>query len=347
MFLNILGYNNWNFLLCFIFSFLFSFFGIKYFIEISKKNKRFQPIRFDGPLTHIMAKSKVPTMGGLIIVLTILLSIILFCDLKSTPIAILFYLMLGFSFTGFLDDFIKVFFKNVLGFRGSKKLILQLLMASICIYFLNSNNPTYFYTGIFIPVFNIEIPFCNFILAVYVFLITGSANATNITDGLDGLLSMSVIFVAITLTIMAVAMLNGYHPQNFQIERELLYNILIVLLTIISVFGAFLYYNSYPAEIFMGDVGSLMIGAVLCYISILLKVELLFGIMSLLFVWEILSTVLQATCLLLTKDKKRIFKMAPFHHHLEKCGWSEKKVVFSMWCFCLLCCVISLILFMI
>ena len=197
------------------------------------------------------------------------------------------------------------------------------------------------------PILNYEIPLHNFILAFYVLIICGASNATNITDGLDGLLSMPVIFVAVTLAIMAIAMLNGYHPYNFQVSRELLINVLIILIGIVAVFVAFLCYNCYPAEIFMGDVGSLMIGAVLCYISIILKVEILFAVMSLLFVLEIVSTILQSTCLLLTNGEKKIFKMAPFHHHLEQSGWGEKKVVASLWCFTFFCCLGSIIMFFI
>lgn len=329
-----------------IVSFLMSFFGIKYFMILLKKHNKFQPIRNDGPEQHLMTKTKTPTMGGVVISLSLLLNILLFCDLTSPYIKIAMCLIITFSALGLIDDVVKVLFNNTKGFAGSKKLIIQLITTSVCILYLMSYNYDYLNYQIHLPLFNFDLNFDILIVTVYVLIICGSANATNITDGLDGLLSLPIIFISITFSIIVLFMLNGYSFSNINIDNNLLYNILIILSSIIISFSCFLFYNHNPAKIFMGDVGSLMIGAILCYISILLKIEFLYGIMSILFVIEILSSVIQVSYYKITHGK-RLFKMSPFHHHLEKCGWTEKKIVKSMWFFSFICCVVSLLLFLI
>ncbi len=347
MFYNFLNLGLINFLVYFSFSFLFSFYGIKYFIILLKKHNKFQPIREEGPTNHLITKAKTPTMGGAIISISLIIGILLFCNLKLSSILITICLIFTFSIIGLLDDLIKVFFNNTKGFQGSKKLILQLLITSICMLYLGYSNYEYLNSGVILPLFDVEIPLGNLILTFYTFIICGSSNAANITDGLDGLLSVPIIIISTTLFIITLLLMNNYHSLYIiQPSYDLLYNILIILILIITIFSTFMIYNHHPAKIFMGDVGSLMIGAVLCYISILLKIEILYGIMSFLFIFEISSTIIQIAYFKLTKGK-RIFKMAPFHHHLEKCGWSENKIVFSMWIFTFICCAFSLGLFLI
>ncbi len=347
MIYNFLNFGLINFLIYFFFSFLFCFYGLKYFIILLKKHNKFQPIRAEGPSSHLMTKTKTPTMGGAVISISLILGILIFCDLNLPSILIMICLIFTFSIIGLLDDLIKVFFNNTNGFQGSKKLILQLLMTSICMLYLGYSNYEYLNSGVLLPLFNIEIPLGNLILTFYTFIICGSSNAANITDGLDGLLSVPIIIISITLFIITLLLINNYHTTYIiQIDYNILYNLLIVLTLIITIFSTFLIYNHHPAKIFMGDVGSLMIGAVLCYISVLLKIEILYGMMSSLFIFEILSTIMQIAYFKLTNGK-RIFKMAPFHHHLEKCGWSENKIVFSMWFFTFICCIFALGLFLI
>lgn len=328
----------------YFFSFFLTFLGLKYLIRYLRIHRDFQPIRKSGPQNHLTEKKRVPTMGGIILSFVLFLNIFLFCDLTSPHIIILLILIISFSFIGFLDDFVKVFYKNTDGFKGSKKLILQLAFSGLCMLYLIYCDPIYLDFGINIPVINFDLRFSCFIVAIYMILITGSSNATNITDGLDGLLSLPVFFISITMQIICILFLKGYTFSNILINPELIYNILIVLTSISAIFLCFLIFNRHPAKIFMGDVGSLMIGAVLCYISILLKIEFLYGIMALLFVIEILSTVLQVGYYKITKGK-RLFKMAPFHHHLEQSGLTETSVVRILWFFSFLCCILSIILF--
>ena len=328
----------------YFFSFFLTFLGLKYLIRYLRVRRDFQPIRKTGPQKHLTEKKRVPTMGGIILSSVLFLNIVLFCDLTSPYIIILLMLIISFSFIGFLDDFVKVFYKNTDGFKGSKKLILQLAISGLCMLCLIYYDPIYLDLGINIPIINFDLKFGCFIVAVYMLLITGSSNATNITDGLDGLLSLPVFFISVTIQIICILLLKGYTFSNILIDPELIYNILIVLTSISAIFICFLFFNKHPAKIFMGDVGSLMIGVVLCYISILLKIEFLYGIMALLFVIEILSTVLQVVYFKITNGK-RLFKMAPFHHHLEQCGIGEVNVVRMLWLFSFLCCVLSIILF--
>ncbi|MBR2141377.1 MAG: phospho-N-acetylmuramoyl-pentapeptide-transferase [Rickettsiales bacterium] len=330
---------------CFL-SFLISFFGIKYLIFLLNKYQEFQPIRTDGPKFHLLKKAKTPTMGGIVITISILTNILLFCNLASPYVQIAICIILTFSIIGLLDDVVKVFFKNTDGFAGAKKLVLQLLVTSACVLYMVSQNTDYLNHQIHLPFFNFELNFCVLIAPIYVLIICGSSNATNITDGLDGLLSLPIVFISLTLILFSVLMMNGYHFSKITLDYGLLHDIIIVLTSTATSFACFLVcYNRNPAKIFMGDVGSLMSGALLCYIAILLKVEVLYGIMSILFVVEIVSTILQVLCYIVTHGQKKLFKMAPFHHHLEKCNWSERKIVIVMWLFSFCCCLLATILF--
>lgn len=332
-----------NLLLLFFVSFILCFISIKYFIKILKKYNKFQPIRLEGPEKHY-SKAKTPTMGGIIMTGIILLNIILFCDLHSRYMWIVICLIIAFSAIGLLDDLMKIFYNDTIGFKGFKKLILQLLITSICILFLCYINIDYLKNSIYIPLFNINLYLGNFIPAFYLLMICGSSNATNITDGLDGLLALPIVLISITILIMVCMIFTGFTSTSIQIDNTLLHDLSIILVSIIATFGCFLIFNHHPAKIFMGDIGSLMIGSILAYISILLKIEILYAIMSLLFIIEIMSSVIQIVYFKYTHGK-RIFKMAPLHHHLESSGWSEDRIVFSMWFFVFCCCIFSFLLF--
>ena len=327
----------------FIFSILVTFFTVKFLISYLTKREEYQPIRAEGPQSHIKTKGKTPTMGGIAMYLAIFLSTLLFTDISKPHMIILLVLMTVFAIIGLLDDVIKVFFKNTKGFRGSKKLITQLLTTSALMLALVYFDSNYLDYGINIPVINYNLNFGLFMPILYVFFICGSANAANITDGLDGLLSIPVIFVTLTLQIICISFFKG-SALPIDIDPTLVYDIIIVLVSIVGSFFTFLFFNKHPAKIFMGDVGALMIGAVLCYLSILLKLEFLYGIMALLFIGEIMSSIIQVGYFKLTHGK-RLFKMAPFHHHLEQCGYKETTVMLILWTFALICCIIAYFLF--
>lgn len=317
--------SSWYLLIVFICNFCMSSLFIKILISILKKHTKFQPIRLEGPETHFQ-KAKTPTMGGLAFNLSMITNILLFCDLHSPYTWIILFLIVGFMLIGLTDDVMKVFFNNSFGFRGSIKLILELLVGSMTILSLAYFDMNYLTDYIRLPLFNTWLNLGLFSFPFFVVALVGSANATNITDGLDGLLSIPIIIISIFFGIYVI-------KSNFTIAiSNNLANIIMILLVLIcSSFIAFFIFNRHPAKIFMGDVGSLAIGALLFLIAYLLKIELFYAIMGLLFIIELASSTIQV--LSYKFFKKRIFKMAPIHHHFEKCGWSETMVVKCFWAF--------------
>lgn len=328
--------NNLYLLIVFLFNFFLSAILINGLIKLLKKHSKFQPIRTEGPKTHLK-KAKTPTMGGLAFNLSILINIFLFCDIRSCYTWIVVFLFTSFSLIGLIDDIIKIFFKDSFGFRGSIKLILELLVGTISLFVLAYVDGIYTSNSIRIPLFNNWLDLGLIAFPFFIMALVGSANATNITDGLDGLLSVPIIMISIFLTIYTI-------KSNFAIDfsNNIIKMILILLILICSSFIAFLIFNKHPAKIFMGDVGSLSIGALLFFISYLLKIELFYAIMGLLFIVELTSVTLQILSYKLFK--KRIFKMAPIHHHFEKCGWLETKVVKYFWIFSFLVSMIGFLL---
>ena len=331
---------------CFLFAYIVAFFGIKEYIKIVKAKKLFQPIRNDGPQQHLANKKSTPTMGGIFIVLATLLTTIVFIDITNQYILILLTTMLFFAGIGLIDDVLKVFKNNPKGFAGKYKIILQFIMIGLVFLWLGKVNnlhlspqinlPFHLDTQILLPLF-LYIIFVNFV-------VVGSANAVNLTDGLDGLVSVPVVINLLCLVLIVFAVgnplfafkLNIMHINNIK-------EIIFFCYALIGAVLAFLSFNHKPAKIFMGDVGSLAIGSVLGLIAIIIKQEIIFFIISLLFVLEAMSVILQVSSYKLTK--KRIFLMAPLHHHFEKLGWSETKVVRKFWLMSLLFAILGLTLF--
>ncbi len=317
--------------LIFITAFLIAYFGIKSFIRfIHKKQNLYQPIRSDGIKTHITEKQKTPTMGGLFIVIGTLVASILFANIKNNYVLITLFVMISFSAIGFIDDYLKVAKKNTKGFKGSIKLVIQFAIVSLVIFFLQMTSNIYFNGAVEIPFLNTTFDLGIFYIFFATFVIVGAANAVNLTDGLDGLVSVPAV---ITLSCFALII---YATSNSQISSHLgILNIentaqlIMFCAAMIGAILAFLKFNLKPAKIFMGDVGSLAIGASLGVLAIILKKEILFGIIGLLFVIEAVSVILQVGSYKLRQ--KRIFLMAPIHHHFEKLGWSETKVVRVFW----------------
>lgn len=321
------------FRLAFIFStaFLIAYFGIKYFIKaVHKRHNLYQPIREVGPQTHLKEKKNTPTMGGIFIILATLLSSVFFANIKNNYVLIVLFVMTSFSLIGFVDDYLKVTKKNSGGFRGSIKLVIQFAIVSLVMFFLQMTNNIYFNGLVDIPFthlsFNLGI--CYIFFATFV--IVGSANAVNLTDGLDGLVSVPAVITLLCFTLIIYATSNPHISSNLGILNiENTAQLIMFCAAMIGAVLAFLKFNIKPAKIFMGDVGSLGIGASLGVLAIILKKELLFGIIGLLFVIEAASVILQVGSYKIRK--KRIFLMAPIHHHFEKLGWSEKKVVRVFW----------------
>ncbi|MCE3255573.1 MAG: mraY [Rickettsiaceae bacterium] len=312
-------------------AFLLTFLGIRFFIRfIHEKQNLYQPIRESGPQTHLTEKKKTPTMGGIFIILGTLLASVLFANIKNNYVLIALFVMVSFAIIGFIDDYLKVAKKNTDGFKGSIKLVIQFAIVSAVMFFLKSTNDIYFNGVVEIPFLNVGFDLGNFYIFFATFVIVGAANAVNLTDGLDGLVSVPAIITLACFAFIIYATSNPYLSNNLGILNiENTAQLIMFCAALIGGILAFLKFNLKPAKIFMGDVGSLGIGASLGVLAIILKKEILFGIIGLLFVIEAVSVILQVGSYKLRK--KRIFLMAPIHHHFEKLGWSEKKVVRSFW----------------
>jgi phospho-N-acetylmuramoyl-pentapeptide-transferase len=334
MFANLLISHLWiKAFLAFFAAFLFSFFSIKNYIKFASNNpKFFQPIRKTGPETHLASKQKTPTMGGVFIILSTLASVLLFTNLSNRYIWVVLIIMITFAIIGFIDDFLKVFYRNSKGFRGSYKIIIQFSVISLTFLWLGIIDLIHLEGKIFLPFqenFYLILPLAIYILFINL-VIVGSANAVNLTDGLDGLVSIPAIINLLCLIFMIFASSSSVLATKFQVSEvkfsgELIFFCFAMIGSIIG----FLCFNLKPAKVFMGDVGSLSIGASIGLIALIIKQEAVFFIISLLFVIEATSVILQVGSYKIRK--KRIFLMAPIHHHFEKLGWSEQKVVKNFW----------------
>lgn len=291
----------------------------------------FQPIRSDGPQSHIIAKKNTPTMGGIFIILATIFSNILFVDFTNRYIIIISMIMLSFAVIGLIDDLLKVFFKNTNGFRGSYKIVIQFIIIGIAILWLGYIDLIHLDNKIFIPVIDYHISLLTILYIIFVnFVIVGTSNAVNLTDGLDGLVSVPAIINLVCLIILIYCVSTPKIADYLHITQiKFTGEIIFLCLNLIGAIFGFLMFNLKPAKIFMGDVGSLAIGSTLGLIAIIIKQEIIFFIISLLFVAESLSVIIQVTSYKIRK--KRIFLMAPLHHHFEKLGWGETKVVKAFW----------------
>ena len=297
-----------------------------------------QPIRDDGPQTHIYKKGT-PALGGVLILFSIILSSILWTSNFSKFNYILILSLLLFGLIGFIDDFQKV--KIGKGISSKVKFLSQLLATVILFFIIKQNGFDLNKFNIpFLKDSSIELGYLYFILIL--FIIIGSTNATNLTDGLDGLVSMPLIFVFLTFAIFA------YVLGNINFSEYLLVNymsgsgeIVIFCTSAIGALLGFLWFNSSPASIFMGDTGSQSLGASLAVTSILLKQEIVLAVAGGIFVIETISVMLQVIYFKTTKGK-RLFLMAPLHHHYEKKGLSEQKIVIRFWILSFLFCLLAL-----
>lgn len=319
--------------ICLISSYLIGFFAIRHYIKFTNNNQRFfQPIRDVGPATHVETKQKTPTMGGIFILLSTLISSLLFIDLHNQYILVTIFVFVTFALIGLTDDLMKVINKNHFGFRGSIKLIIQFVIIGIVFMWLGHIDQMHLKNRVCLPIGHghwIYLGATLYILFV-TFVIVGSSNAVNLTDGLDGLVSVPAIINLSCLVVLIFCandaeITKKLHIPQLSNSKELI----VFAFALIGAIAAFLTFNLKPAKIFMGDVGSLAIGSVIGLIAIIIKQEFVFFIISLLFVIEAASVILQVGSYKLRK--KRIFLMSPIHHHFEKLGWSEKKVVKSFW----------------
>ena len=310
------------------------------FIKFFSNQKIFNPIRDDGPEDHIVKKIGTPTMGGVIILFGLLISVLLWADLSNINILFCIYITVSFGLLGSFDDFKKIKYSNSSGISSKLKITLQILLAvigvSLFVYYADFQDMT----NLYFPFFkNLIINLGWFFIPFSVFVIIGSSNAVNLTDGLDGLATVPVILVAACFAFISYVTGNIVFSNYLQIPYiEGTGEISIFCGAIIGSCLGFLWFNAPPAKIFMGDTGSLSLGGSLGAVGIITKHEIVLAITGGLFVLEAVSVMVQVISFKLTG--KRIFKMAPIHHHFEKKGWPESTVVIRFW-------IISIILAMI
>lgn len=277
-------------------------------IPFLRRLKVGQTERTEGPESHLK-KNGTPTMGGILILVSVVITSLLFVRDYPRIIPVLF-LTLGFGLVGFLDDYIKVVLKRSMGLRAWQKFALQILVTGIFTFYLlhytdvSLSMKVPFLSGVYLDFGWFNIPFLFFV-------VIGTVNGTNFTDGLDGLASSVTVLVATFFTVVAIGTNSGIEPITCAVVGALL---------------GFLLFNVHPASVFMGDTGSLALGGFVAAAAYMMQMPLFIVIVGFIYVIEVLSVMMQVTYFKLTGGK-RIFKMAPIHHHFELCGWSETRVV--------------------
>ena len=330
-FLNVFKYITVRIALSVITSFIIVFLIGEPLIKIFKRRQILGPIRQDGPIDHIIKKSGTPTMGGLIIILGVFLGTVLWADLKNVYILTVIFISLSLGMLGFIDDLLKIKLKNSRGLNSKLKFLGQVLISLLAIFILSRYSDHQYLNNLYFPFFkNIVLPMGIFFIPFTLLVIVGSSNAVNLTDGLDGLATVPVMLVALSFTLISYIVGNTIFAEYLKIPYIANAGELSVFCG--AIFGSclgFLWYNAPPAKIFMGDTGSLSLGGSLAAVAIIVKHEIVLAIIGGLFVLETLSVIIQVVSFKLTG--KRVFRMAPIHHHFEKKGWPESTVVIRFW----------------
>ena len=281
------------------------------FIPMLTKFKFGQTVRDDGPQTHLQ-KNGTPTMGGVIMIIAILITGLTRAKIDKDLLVGLICIT-GFGLVGFLDDFIKIKMKRSLGLKAYQKIILQFALALFVSYYQYSASPSA--TQMMVPFIDIVINLGPLYVPIMMFVIIGTVNAVNLTDGLDGLASGVTLIVSIFFMMLAISVGNS--------------DVGILAAATGGACLGFLGFNSYPAKVFMGDTGSMALGGAVVAFAVLTNSVLLIPIVGGIYFAEAISVIIQVASFKLTG--KRVFKMAPIHHHFEQCGWPETRVVFVFW----------------
>ena len=307
------------------------------FIKFIQSHKFTGPIRDDGPEEHIVKKIGTPTMGGVLILIGILFGTLLWADLNNIYVWILLMVATSFGLLGAVDDYLKIKRNNSKGISFRAKIIWQIVLSLIAVFLLLKYSDNENLTNLYFPFFkDLTLHLGLFFIPFVIFIIAGSSNAVNLTDGLDGLATVPVILVALSFTFICYVVGNTVFSEYLQI----LYipNVGEASVFCGSIVGAclgFLWYNSNPAIIFMGDTGSLALGTALGTLAVLLRKEILLIIIGGVFVIEALSVIIQVLYFKYTKRKygtgKKMFLMAPIHHHFEQKGLPESRIVVRFW----------------
>lgn len=295
-------------------------------IDMLKMKQGYQPIREDGPQTHFK-KAGTPTMGGVIILLAVFVSSLLWTNLSNIYVWLVLFVTLSFGLIGFYDDYLKITKQTNNGFSGKLRLLAETIVASVLVGYI------YYACG---P--EVNIPFLKDVslnlgllfIPFGIFVIVGCGNAVNFTDGLDGLAIAPVMIASASFAVIAYLCGNYIFANYLQIRYVAgVGDLAVILGAVVGAGLGFLWFNAPPAAIFMGDTGSLALGGLLGSVAVVTHHEIVLAIIGGLFVFEALSVIIQVLSYKLTK--KRIFRMAPIHHHFEKKGWTESQVVIRFW----------------
>ena len=310
--------------------FLVFFFGPTIISALRLKQGKGQPIRTDGPASHLLTKKGTPTMGGLMILFGLIASALLWASLTSPYVWIVLFVTVGFGGIGFYDDYLKVTKQSHLGFSGRARLAGEFVIAAIACFAMKLVGGAAA-TSLALPFINgyvIDLSWAFLLFGSFVIVAFG--NAVNLTDGLDGLAIVPVMIAAATLGLIS------YFAGNLVYSHYLLINhvpnageIIVVCGAVIGAGVGFLWFNAPPASIFMGDTGSLALGGLIGAVAVATKHEIVLAVIGGLFVLEAVSVIVQVVSFKLTG--KRVFKMAPIHHHFEQLGWTEPQIVIRFW----------------
>ena len=303
--------------------------GGKLIAILKLKQGKGQPIRDDGPESHLITKVGTPTMGGLLIIFSLLVSTLLWADLNSGFIWNIILVTIGFGIIGFIDDYLKVTKRNHKGLNGKIKLLAEIFIATIAVVGITKLSMDN--TGLSIPFFKtLLVDLGLFYIPFGIFVIVGAGNAVNLTDGLDGLAIVPVMIVSGCFALISYLVGNMLFATYLQIHYVPgVGEIAVFCGALCGASLGFLWFNAPPARVFMGDTGSLALGGALGSISVITKHELVLLVIGGIFVLETISVIIQVVSFKLTG--KRMFRMAPLHHHFEKKGWPESTVVIRFW----------------
>ena len=305
--------------------------GPKIISWLKSKQGEGQPIREDGPEGHLLTKKGTPTMGGFLILIAITISTLLWADLKNGYVWAVLLVTGGFGMVGFVDDYLKLTQRNTKGLPGRAKLIAQIIIGGSATYWIMQLGPDTMATHLAVPFFkSLLINFGWFFLPFAILVMVGASNAVNLTDGLDGLAIVPVMIAAVCFALIAYLVGNAVFSDYLQLHfvpgsGELA----VFCAALVGASLGFLWFNAPPAMVFMGDTGSLSMGGALGSIAVVTKHELVLAIIGGLFVLETVSVIVQVASFKLTG--KRVFRMAPLHHHFEKKGWAEPTIVIRFW----------------
>lgn len=322
----------WSAFFALLTAFVLCFLAMPPFINMMHRLKKGQPIRLDGPQTHLQ-KQGTPTMGGVVILFSVMVATFLFMPLSNGFVWILLGVMTAMGALGFYDDYLKLKSHSSMGITGRQRLFVEFITGTIAVLGTMYLTPEDYATAVRVPYLTYAfVPLGIFYVAFAAVVFTGTTNAVNLTDGLDGLVSVPLIIAFLCFGLFGF--IAGDSDLAHSMQQIYLPNaqpVCIFAAACIGALSAFLIFNKKPAKIFMGDVGALGMGAALGMIAIITRQELLLAIIGALFVIEALSDMIQVASY--KYRHKRVFLMAPIHHHFEKMGWSEVKVVRRFWLF--------------